>query len=74
MDKLRNITLTKLKKLGKLIEMFNVSNRFTDGTVKCIFADGEEESLFPDGTIQTIDKNGVKTIETPDGRKRVIEG
>lgn len=41
---------------------------FTDGTVKCIFADGEEESVFPDGTIQRIDINGIKTIETRDGR------
>jgi len=26
-------------------------NRFPDGTIKCIFADGEEESIFTDGTI-----------------------
>ena len=33
---------------------------FPDGTVKCIFSDGEEESIFPDGTIQRIEQNGVK--------------
>ena len=25
--------------------------RFPDGTIKCIFEDGEEESIFPDGTV-----------------------
>ena len=35
---------------------------FPDGTVKCIFSDGEEESIFPDGTIQRIEQNGVKSI------------
>ena len=41
--------------------------RFPDGTIKCIFADGEEESIFPDGTIQRIEKNGVKAIEFANG-------
>lgn len=40
---------------------------FPDGTVKCIFADGEEESVFPDGSIHTVEKNGLRTIEHPNG-------
>lgn len=41
--------------------------RFPDGTIKCIFTDGEEESIFPDGTIQRIEKSGVKAIEFANG-------
>ena len=70
MDKSKSIIQIKQKKYGKLNK--SLRYRFNDGTVKCIFADGEEESVFPDGTIQRIDRNGIKTIETPDGRKRVI--
>jgi centromere protein J len=41
--------------------------RFPDGTIKCIFEDGEEESIFPDGTIQRIEKSGIKAIEFANG-------
>ena len=41
--------------------------RFPDGTIKCIFEDGEEESIFPDGTIQKIEKSGIKAIEFANG-------
>jgi len=40
--------------------------------VKCIFADGEEESVFPDGTIHTVETNGVRTIEATNGDKEII--
>lgn len=54
------------KKLCKY-EIFELIFRFPDGTIKCIFADGEEESIFTDGTIQRIEKSGVKAIEYASG-------
>lgn len=45
---------------------------FPDGTIKCIFEDGEEESIFPDGTIQKIEKSGIKAIEFANGQKDIL--
>ena len=57
-----------LKKLGKLtILLIIFIYSFPDGTIKCIFSDGEEESIFPDGTIQRIEKTGIKAIEFANG-------
>jgi len=39
------------KRLCNLNLFLLTKYRFPDGTIKCIFADGEEESIFPDGTI-----------------------
>jgi centromere protein J len=50
-----------------LIKYIYILNRFPDGTIKCIYADGEEESIFTDGTIQRIEKNGKKIIEYASG-------
>lgn len=63
MGRFKSIFLMEPRRLSMslyiiLLTMFS----FPDGTVKCIFSDGEEESIFPDGTIQRIEQNGVKSI------------
>jgi len=47
-------------------------NRFNDGTVKCIFPNGEEENLLNDGIIERVNKNGVKIVSYPNGDKEVV--
>ena len=37
-------------------------NSFTDGTKKCILANGEEETVFTDGTVQRVNQNKVVSI------------
>ena len=46
--------------------------RFNDGTIKCIFPDGEEESRLENGDIERVDKNGIKTVKHQNGSKDII--
>lgn len=46
-----------------------VFHRFSDGTEKYIYSNGEEETLYCDGTIQKIDENKTKTIVYTNGQK-----
>lgn len=45
---------------------------FPDGTIKCIYASGEEESIFTDGTVQKIALDGTKTIFYANGTSDVL--
>lgn len=73
-NKLKNTSQTERKRSCKnyyfLFDLLFF--RFPDGTIKCIFEDGEEESIFPDGTIQRIEKSGIKAIEFANGQKDIL--
>jgi len=73
---LKSTSQTKPKKSCKFqlppVSIFPFYFSFPDGTIKCIFEDGEEESIFPDGTIQKIEKSGIKAIEFANGQKDIL--
>lgn len=49
-----------------------MTRRFSDGTEKYIYPNGEEETVFADGTVQKVGKDKVKTIEYPNGSKDTL--
>lgn len=55
--------------MAYLIFVLTFQPRFSDGTEKYLFANGEEHTLFTDGTLSKIDPNQVKTVEYANGDK-----